>query len=65
MPDRSSNVDFLNSTYQELLRREPDKEGLNYWLADLEERGQTRDDVIANIKRSEEYQYLEKQNSSD
>tara|TARA_B100000965_G_scaffold392930_1_gene403079 strand:+ start:2379 stop:2576 length:198 start_codon:yes stop_codon:yes gene_type:complete len=65
MSDRTANIEFLNNTYQQLLRRDPDKEGLNYWLKDLEEKGQTRDDVVANIKRSEEYKYLERQVSSD
>ena len=60
-----SNVDFIKETYRDLLKREPDEEGLKYWLSDLEEKGQKKEDVIANIKRSDEYQWLQKQNSSD
>tara|TARA_B100001250_G_scaffold134326_1_gene114868 strand:+ start:6390 stop:6590 length:201 start_codon:yes stop_codon:yes gene_type:complete len=60
-----SNVDFIKETYRDLLKREPDEEGLNYWIADLEERGQKKEDVIANIKLSDEYKWLQKQNSSD
>mgnify|MGYP001806896081 CR=1 FL=1 len=52
-------------TYDEELRREPDQEGMDYWIADIEERGQSREQVLANIRLSEEYQYLQKQQSSD
>tara|TARA_B100000131_G_scaffold112534_1_gene109733 strand:- start:2206 stop:2409 length:204 start_codon:yes stop_codon:yes gene_type:complete len=46
---------FLNRVYQEELGREPDAEGFKYWLDDMNLRGETRDQVLANIKRSEEY----------
>jgi len=46
---------FLNRVYQEELGREPDSEGFKYWLDDMNIRGETRDQVLANIKRSEEY----------
>ena len=41
--------------YKSELGREPDSEGFKYWLDDLNLRGQTRKDVLANIRRSEEY----------
>ena len=46
---------FLNRIYQEELDREPDGEGFKYWLEDMNIRGETRDQVLANIRRSEEY----------
>jgi hypothetical protein len=36
-----------------------------YWIADMEERGQSREQVLNNIRLSEEYQWLQKQKSSD
>jgi len=46
---------FLNRVYKEELGREPDGEGFKYWLDDMNIRGETRDQVVANIRRSEEY----------
>ena len=46
---------FLNRVYQEELDREPDEEGFKYWLEDMNIRGETREQVLANIRRSEEY----------
>ena len=60
MTDSSdSNVVFIKETYRDLLAREPDAEGMPWWLDDLEKRGQTRDDVVANIKLSEEYKSMD------
>ena len=53
-----SNKDFISDTYRELLKREPDEEGLQYWIDDIEKRGESREDVISNIKLSEEYKNL-------
>ena len=50
-----SDEEFLNRVYKSELGREPDSEGFKYWLDDLNLRGQTRKDVLANIRRSEEY----------
>mgnify|MGYP001359993703 FL=1 len=55
-----TNSEFVTQAYRDLLKREPDTEGLDYWIADIEERGQTRDNVISNIKLSEEYKNLKK-----
>jgi len=52
-------------TYKNELSREPDDEGMAYWIADMEERGQSREQVLSNIRLSEEYQWLQKQKSSD
>ena len=45
---------WVRGAYQSLLGREADDEGLNYWKGDLAG-GASRDDVVANIKRSPEY----------
>ena len=49
-----SDEKWLGDTYKELLGRSLGNEGRDYWLDDIEQ-GQTRDQVIANIKRSSEY----------
>tara|TARA_B100000965_G_scaffold267044_1_gene225734 strand:- start:96 stop:281 length:186 start_codon:yes stop_codon:yes gene_type:complete len=54
-----SNKDFVVESYRDLLHREPDAEGLQYWIDDLEKRGQTRADVVANIKLSDEYKAMD------
>ena len=53
--DPGSDEDFLNRVYQSELNREPDGEGFKYWLDDMNIRGETREQVLANIRRSEEY----------
>ena len=54
-----SNKDFVTESYRKLLHREPDAEGLQYWIDDLEKRGQSRADVVANIKLSDEYKAMD------
>ena len=54
-----SNKEFVTESYLNLLKREPDAEGLQYWIDDIEKRGQSRDDVIANIKLSDEYRAMD------
>ena len=53
--DPGADEDFLNRVYQSELNREPDGEGFKYWLDDMNIRGETREQVLANIRRSEEY----------
>jgi len=53
--DPGSDEDFLERVYQSELGREPDGEGFKYWLDDINLRGETREQVLANIRRSEEY----------
>jgi|TARA_R100001443_G_scaffold48491_1_gene60869 hypothetical protein len=54
-----TNREFVIESYRDLLKREPDAEGLQYWIDDIEKRGETRDDVVANIKLSDEYQSMD------
>ena len=53
--DPGSDEEFLERVYQSELGREPDGEGFKYWLEDMNIRGETREQVLANIRRSEEY----------
>ena len=53
--DPGSDKEFLERVYQSELNREPDGEGFKYWLDDINIRGETREQVLANIRRSEEY----------
>ena len=48
--------DFLEKTYSEELGREPDAEGAEYWANEISSGRQTQDDVVNNIRRSDEYQ---------
>ena len=50
-----SDEDFLTKIYLAELGREPDGEGFKYWLDDMNIGGQTREQVLANIRLSEEY----------
>tara|TARA_R100000655_G_scaffold1893_3_gene7089 strand:- start:1938 stop:4625 length:2688 start_codon:yes stop_codon:yes gene_type:complete len=47
---------FLNQVYREELGRGPDEEGLQYWKDQITSGNQTQEDVLANIRRSDEYQ---------
>ena len=53
--DPGSDEEFLERVYQSELGREPDGEGFKYCLDDMNLRGETREQVLANIRRSEEY----------
>jgi hypothetical protein len=53
--DPGTDEEFLERVYQSELKREPDGEGFKYWLDDINIRGETREQVLANIRRSEEY----------
>ena len=53
--DPGSDEEFLERVYQSELNRDPDGEGFKYWLDDMNLRGETREQVLANIRRSEEY----------
>lgn len=54
-----TNREFVIESYRDLLKREPDAEGLQYWIDDIEKRGETREDVVANIKLSDEYNSMD------
>ena len=53
--DPGSDEEFLERVYQSELGSEPDGEGFKYWIDDMNIRGETREQVLANIRRSEEY----------
>ena len=46
---------WLKDVYKNELGRELGEEGDKYWTADIHERGQTKEQVLANIKLSPEY----------
>jgi hypothetical protein len=50
-----SNEKWLNDTYKSELGRDAGDEGRSYWLNDMKNNAQTRDQVLANIRRSPEW----------
>jgi len=46
---------WLKKIYRKELGREYDEAGAKHWIADIHERGQTRGDVVANIRRHDEW----------
>jgi len=46
---------WLQDTYKTELGRDLGDEGEKYWTADIHDRGQTEEQVLANIRRSDEY----------
>ena len=46
---------WLQDTYKQELGRDLGDEGEKYWTADIHDRGQTQEQVLANIRRSDEY----------
>ena len=46
---------WLQDTYKKELGRDLGDEGEKYWTADIHDRGQTQEQVLANIRRSPEY----------
>ena len=46
---------WLKDVYKKELGREYDEPGAKYWTADIHDRGQTQEQVLANIRRSDEY----------
>jgi len=46
---------WLQETYKKELGRDLGEEGEKYWTADIHDRGQTEEQVLANIRRSDEY----------
>jgi len=45
--------DYLEGLYDEILERDPDEEGMQYWIEDLQG-GQTREQVRENFENSDE-----------
>ena len=52
---RARTEAWLEGVYRDELGRELGAEGRQYWTDDVHERGQTREQVVANIRRSPEY----------
>ena len=52
---KERTVEWLKGVYQSELGRELGDEGKDYWTADIHDRGQTQEQVLANIRRSNEY----------
>ena len=46
---------WLQDTYKTELGRDLGDEGEKYWTADIHDHGQTQEQVLANIRRSDEY----------
>ncbi len=53
---------WLKDTYKKELGRELGDEGEKYWTADIHDRGQTQEQVLANIRRSDEYKNYQRDN---
>lgn len=53
-----TNTEFVTSCYLQLLKREPDTAGLNFWVGELNASRTTRVDIIASIRLSDEYKAL-------
>lgn len=52
--DNLSNEDFIRLLYENVLNREPDEEGLAYWLKVMEE-GSLRHEVLVGFSESDEH----------
>jgi len=52
--DPGSDKEFLERVYQSELNRKPDDEGYEYWLNDIQIKGETREEVLMNIRLSDE-----------
>ncbi len=61
MTEQLTDEEWIRQTYLTELRREPDEIGLDYWIADIKDRGQTREQVLSNIRLSPEYEALQDQ----
>ena len=52
---RQRTEKWLEGVYKNELGRDLGDEGRAYWTDDIHDRGQTKDEVLANIRRSNEY----------
>ena len=52
---KAKTKEWLKGVYKKELGREYDEPGAKYWTADIHDRGQTQEQVLANIRRSAEY----------
>ncbi len=51
---RLSNASFVTLVYQNVLRRDPDREGFNYWMSKLTN-GKSRGEIMAGFSESAEF----------
>ena len=51
---RRRTQEWLRGVYKNELGRDIGQEGLDYWTADIHDRGQNRNQVLSNIRRSDE-----------
>ncbi len=56
---------WLQDTYKKELGRDLGDEGEKYWTADIHDRGQTQEQVLANIRRSDEYKNYQRETKGD
>ena len=56
---------WLKDVYQKELGREYDEAGAKYWIEDIHDRGQTRGDVVANIRRHDEWKTYQEGKEKD
>tara|TARA_Y100001968_G_scaffold243445_1_gene227337 strand:+ start:165 stop:362 length:198 start_codon:yes stop_codon:yes gene_type:complete len=49
-----NNQEFVSHLYEEVLDREPDSIGMNYWLGQLNSAAETRYEVLLGISQSAE-----------
>ena len=57
MEDRN-NQEFVSHLYEEVLDREPDSIGMNYWIGQLNSGDETRFEVLLGFTESAEYKTL-------
>ena len=55
VPDRAPKRDWLEAAYQDNLGRAADKGGRDYWAKEVASGRQTKEQVVENIRRSDEY----------
>ena len=50
----SNNQEFVSHLYEEVLQREPDSIGMNYWLGQLNSGAETQHEVLLGFSQSAE-----------
>ena len=58
---RSRTEKWLEGVYKSELGRDLGDEGRKYWADDIHDRGQTQEQVIDNIRRSDEYKAYQRE----
>jgi len=52
-------VEFITKCYRDVLKREPDPEGLSHYLNEIKEKKISKDEIISDLKSSTEYSLLQ------